>query len=79
MLDYLDSMCLRAKIRFLGFVNELRTGEAGVSAFVATVLLMVIVLSVREMSFICKPHSSPILTPVKSAIRIPAVFLFRFM
>jgi hypothetical protein len=49
MLDYLDSMCLRAKIRFLGFVNELRTGEAGVSAFVATVLLMVIVVSLATI------------------------------
>ena len=37
------------------------------------------VLSVSEMSLICKPHSSPIRTPVNNAIRIPAVFRFKSM
>ena len=38
---------------------------------------MLMVLSVSEMSLICKPHSSPIRTPVNNAIRIPAVFRFK--
>ena len=49
MLDYLDNVCLRAKIRFMSFINELRTNETGVSAFVATVLLMVIVVTLTAI------------------------------
>ena len=41
--------------------------------------MMLMVLSVNEMSFICNPQSSPMRTPVKSAMRMPAVFLFKFM
>lgn len=49
MLDYLDSMCLRAKIRFMAFVDGFKRDEMGVSAFVATVLLIVIVVALAAI------------------------------
>ena len=41
--------------------------------------MILIVLSFREMFSQRSAQSSPIRTPVKSAMRMPAVFLFKFM
>lgn len=49
MLDYLDRMCLRAKIRLMGFADSLKRDETGVSALVATVLLLVIVVALAAV------------------------------
>lgn len=49
MFDYLDSVCLRAKIRLMGFVENFKRDEAGVSALVATVLLLVIVVALAAV------------------------------
>lgn len=37
-------MCIGAKIRFCNFVEELKQDETGVSAIVATILLILIVV-----------------------------------
>lgn len=45
MLSFLDDIYIGTKIRITNFVNELRNDETGVSNFVATILLIVIVVA----------------------------------
>lgn len=44
MINALNSMYISAKLKFSNFLEELKNGEAGVSNFVATVLLILIVV-----------------------------------
>lgn len=44
MLCFLNRMCIGAKIRFNNFMDELKQDETGVSAIVATILLILIVV-----------------------------------
>lgn len=44
MLDVLDTMLFYVKFKVMNFVEEIKEGETGVSAFVATILLILIVV-----------------------------------
>lgn len=49
MIKALDRMYIGAKIRITNFFNDLKNGEAGVSAIVATVLLILIVVLLASL------------------------------
>ena len=49
MIKALDKMYIGAQIRINNFFNELKNGEAGVSAIVATVLLILIVVLLASL------------------------------
>ncbi len=44
MLEFLDSMYFNMKFRAESFLNGLKEDESGVSAFVATILLILVVV-----------------------------------
>ncbi len=44
MLEFLDSLYFNMKFRAESFLNSLKEDESGVSAFVATILLILVVV-----------------------------------
>lgn len=49
MLEFLDSLYFNMKFRAESFLNSLKEDESGVSAFVATILLILVVVILCAM------------------------------
>jgi len=49
MLDVLDTMLFYVKFKVMNFVEEIKEDETGVSAFVATVLLILLAVLLAAM------------------------------
>lgn len=49
MLEYLDALYLRFVAGFMGLTRELRKEESGVATFVATVLLILMVVMLAAL------------------------------